>query len=753
MPSTLDWLRARDDHELVALLRARPDLTVPAPSDLTVLAGRLNTGPSVWRAMESLNQFHIQVLQALAVLDAEKRAVQRTALRGFLGPEVPEDAVATALAELESLALVRGRDMVVMPSAVLAVLGTYPAGLAPPGSMSVEQARTALADLDDAARGIVERLASGLPRGTTDGRSAVGRAVKGLVAARLLRRIDIDTVELPREVALAVRGDRPLGPIQVHPPSQGVIAHGVRTIDGTAAGQAVAAIDRVRRLIELIGQNPPPALRSGGLGIRELRRLSKQTGDDEHTTALNVELLAAMGLITAEHPRNRAVELWTPTSDADDFLELADEAAWADLAATWVDLRRNPARAGTRDAADKVQNALSPELSWIRGPVDRRFVLGMLAELPPGSGLTPAGLAERLAWRSPLRPPEHRAAVLDSTVVESTVLGVVAFGGLSSAGRALLNGSPREVVDALAAALPKPVDTVMVQADLTVVAPGRLVPELAARLGQVADLESTGSATVFRVTPQSVRRALDAGVSTAEVHELFRTHSLTGVPQALEYLIDDVGRRYGTLRLGNSSTYLRSDDPALIDQAIAQAASLGIDVRRLAPTVAISTASLPDLMTHLRSGGLVPAAEDGSGALLDLRAKPQRVQQQRAPQQHWREPPTASVEQLVALVDRMRSADRAVPVTAGTGGDTTSILAELRDAAAHRRPVWIVYADMQGSSIRRLVQPITVSPGKLVAVDRIRGDVRNFALHRITSVANVDQADRLVNADEIVDQP
>jgi len=742
MPSTLDWLRSRDDHELVALLHARPDLTVPAPSDLTVLAGRLNTGPSVWRAMESLNAFHIQVLQALAVLDADKRAAPRSVLQAFLGAGVPDAALDAALAQLEALALVRGRDPVAMPSGVLSVLGGLPAGLAGPGSVTVEQARVALAELDPAARGIVERLAHGVPRGTTDPRSSVGRAVATLVKAGLLRRVDTDTVELPREVALAARGDEPLGKIQVGPPMDAVVAHGVRTVDGTAAGQALAAVDRVRRLLELIGQNPPPALRSGGLGIRELRRLAKASGEDERTTALDVELLAAMNLIAAEHPRSRAIEVWTPTEQADDFLELADDAAWADVAAAWLDLRRNPARAGSKDANDKIRNALSPELSWIRGPIDRRFVLAMLAELPAGSGLTEQGLADRMAWRSPLRPPDHRRTLLDATIAEATTLGVVAFGGLSSAGRALTSdpATAREAARAaLAASLPAPVDRVMVQADLTVVAPGRLVPELAARLGQVADIESSGSASVYRVTPPSVRRALDLGVTTAELHELFRTHSMTGVPQALEYLIDDVGRRYGTLRLGQASTYLRSDDPALIDQAIAQAASLGIDIRRLAPTVAISAAALTDVMANLRSGGLVPAAEDGSGALLDLRAAPARVRQ-RVPQQHWREPPTASTDQLAALVGRMRSADRAAPAVHLGDAPIGDLLEQLRSAARDRRPTWIGYADAQGVSARRIVEPVTVTPGKLVAFDRTRGEVRNFPLHRITSVAAAEDA-------------
>ncbi|HEY4994114.1 MAG TPA: DNA-binding protein, partial [Nakamurella sp.] len=253
MPSTLDWLRVRDDSALVALLRARPDLTVPAPGDLTVLAGRLNTGPSVWRAMESLNQFHIQVLQGLAVLGADKRAVPRSDLRDLLGTWVPAPALAGALDKLEGLALIRGLDQIHMPSAVLPVLGPYPAGLGSPGRLSVEQAAAALADLDPTASGILERLANGVPRGTTDSRSGIARVVKALIEAGLLRRVDAETVELPREVGMALRGDEPLGPIRVLQPPDSVREHGVDTVDGTGGGQALATVDRLGRLLDAIG--------------------------------------------------------------------------------------------------------------------------------------------------------------------------------------------------------------------------------------------------------------------------------------------------------------------------------------------------------------------------------------------------------------------------------------------------------------------------------------------------------------------
>src|SRR5690606_32247094 len=117
-----------------------------------------------------------------------------------------------------------------------------------------------------------------------------------------------------------------------------------------------------------------------------------------------------------------------------------------------------------------------------------------------------------------------------------------------------------DVADALEPLLPAPVDHVLLQADLTAIAPGPLEPELARAMAQLAETESHGGATVYRFTPDSVRRALDQGRSATDLHQLLAQHSRTPVPQPLSYLIDDVARRHGQLRAGQASAYLRCDD-------------------------------------------------------------------------------------------------------------------------------------------------------------------------------------------------
>ena len=524
--------------------------------------------------------------------------------------------------------------------------------------------------------------------------------------------------------------------MHVTSPPVTLVDRGKDTVDGTAAGQALATVATANRLLEALGQLPAPVLKSGGLGVREMRRLAKELDLDPALTALHLELLAATGLITTSEPRSpSSVNSWTPTPAADDFADDDDETSWALLADTWLTLRRDPARTGQRDAAGKVLAALSAEISWVRGPADRRFVLSTLAELAPGTGLDDAGLNARLAWAAPLRTPERRDHVAGTVITEATSLGLVAFHSLSTAGRALLTQGQAAAATALETALPEPVDKVMVQADLTVVAPGRLQPELATRLAAAAEVESAGSATVYRVTPDSLRRAFDSGASTAELHSLFEQHSITGVPQALSYLIDDVARRHGVLRIGAAAAYLRSEDPALIDQAIAQAAASGLLVRRLAPTVAISSSRLEDLLAPLRSAGLVPAAEDAGGAVIDLRAAPQRTGGAILTPARRREPPAPSDDQLTALVARMRSADDS---SDGLADQTPAeTLALLREAADHRGAVWIGYVDSDGGTTRRMIEPVAVSGGAVAAFDRLRDQMRTFALHRITGVQSV----------------
>ena len=61
-------LRARDDEQLRVLLAARADLLSPLPTDISALASRASAPPSISRALDSLNLWEIQVLEALVAL-------------------------------------------------------------------------------------------------------------------------------------------------------------------------------------------------------------------------------------------------------------------------------------------------------------------------------------------------------------------------------------------------------------------------------------------------------------------------------------------------------------------------------------------------------------------------------------------------------------------------------------------------------------------------------------------------------------
>ena len=735
------WLAELDDDRLIRLLGLRPDLTQPPPGTIAALAARAQTRQSVKAATDELDFLRLAVLDGLLVLHADTAAVPLTKLLALIGDRASEAAITAAVEDLRARALVWGDATVRVATEAAAGLPWYP------GQASVEDTEqtgiTARLEAADAAQlELLQRLLEGSPMGRTRD-AAPGtppdRPVQRLLAAGLLRQVDAETVILPRLVGQVMRGERP-GPAQLSQPDPTVSSTTVADVDAVAAGAAIDLLREVEVVLEILGATPVPELRSGGLGVRDVKRLTKVTGIDDARLGLILEVSAAAGLIASGQPEpgphDGVGPYWAPTVAADRFVESPTASKWHLLASAWLDLQGRPSLIGRRGPDGKPYAALSDSLFSTAAPLDRRLLLDVLADLPAGSGVDATSASRAMVWRRPRQATRLQPDPVGDLLTEAHALGVVGRGAIASPARKMVAGNPADdVVAAMGKILPAPIDHFLVQADLTVIVPGPLQRDLAEQLGSVATVESAGAAMVYRISEASIRRALDTGRTASELHALFSRHSKTPVPQGLTYLIDDVARRHGQLRVGMAQSFVRCEDAALLAQAVA--ATEQLEMRLLAPTVAVSQAPISEVLSALRDGGFAPAAEDSTGTIVDIRARGARVP---APPRRraYRPMPTPTSQTLGAIVAVLRKV-AATPFSS-MRLDPAVAISQLQEAAHLQSSVVIGYVDPAGVATQRVVAPINVRGGQLTAYDPASGRVREFAIHRVTSVVAADSA-------------
>ncbi|MEU9926176.1 helicase C-terminal domain-containing protein [Streptomyces anulatus] len=817
-PRTLaEALRARGDESLAGLLRARPDLLNPVPNDITQLATRAGTRASVVRALEHLDRFALQTAEALAV--APDPAPYDTLLSLLTGDGLDDGdqrddagaaitaALPGALSTLREQALVWGEDdrlrLVRTARELLAPSPQHPSptGLGPtvseatagmsPGRLQEILAatglpathdpvsavaalaalftdRTRMAELLDTAPvealSVLDRLVWGPPYGEVTPNPTP--PVKWLRDRGLLLPVSTRTVVLPREAALHLRAGRAHRVPEPVPPVVGAAAErDPQAVDRAAAGQAFTALSTIEELLKLWNGGGPAILRAGGLSVRELKRAANSLDVTEPIAAFWIELAYGAGLLATD---GEPEERYAPTPASDEWLDLSAEDRWTHLATAWLAATRTPGLVGGQDAKGRALSALGPELDRSAAPDVRRRVLALFAELPPGTAPDAETLLRRLRWERPLRggatPPaatgpgegaDLRSRLALWTLNEAELLGITGRGALSSQARALLDEGPDAAAARLAPLIPEPLDHVLLQADLTAVAPGPLERPLAETLSVLADVESKGGATVYRFTPGSVRRALDAGQAAADLHAFLAAHSRTPVPQPLSYLIDDVARRHGHLRIGSASAYVRCDDEAVLNEILADRRSTGLRLRRLAPTVLASQADPGSLLEALRDMGYAPAAESAEGDVLITRAGARRTPPRTPPAPVPEGPPVPDGTLLGAAVRAIRAGDTAATAirketpagAAGTEGSTPSgslprttpaeTLATVQAAAMTGSAVWIGYVNADGAASQRVIAPVRVEGGFVTAYDHTADEVRTYPLHRITGVAEL----------------
>lgn len=434
-------------------------------------------------------------------------------------------------------------------------------------------------------------------------------------------------------------------------------------------------LDDVAELLRLLSESPATTLRTGGVGMRELRRLaatSARWGASVPSRAAHVRA-NPVGLGTAPGSDAGVGEIgWLlELSAACGLIELTDGQAWSPsrLAGQWTAAARHhqhqllvsgwllAPRAPMLLRGPHPTSRIAPTLGLDRQRGDaerlRRALLSTAAKLSadpsaagtqlyalnlpeddlPGPEALTGALLRRFAWDRPLLSARV-VHLLPWLIREAERLGLFAVGTLSAAGTALLTGSalqeglPRDasqsagaswrpglsaLAEQLASLMPAQVDTILVQSDLTAIATGALSATSTAALADFAQREGHGAVPTYRFSPDSLHRGLTRGWTGPGMIAWLEAHSLTEVPASLRTQVEDAARTWRGVQLGEAGAWLRVTDAQQREALLEHPVLAGLGLRVMAEDLLICRAPAAALEQALAEAGFNSARQAETG--------------------------------------------------------------------------------------------------------------------------------------------
>lgn len=671
-------LGALTEEQLGRLLVLRPDLADPVPVSLAQLEERCLDPQSAFESLLDADVLVLQLAQILTLIGENHAALSD--VRELVG-DVPEADLERGWRWLEDRHLVirLPGELVCVHTGLLMIQN--PAALGPPvapliDALSLTEIRFILTTLGDKVKGTrkadlvkqllgvvtnadrVREVVEGAPASVrTDARRmALGRehiqlsGSGGFEAYRsrpgaatvpalwllhrgLIYKDSWYTAVMPGEVGLALRGGLPFAVASYQRPQ--ITAHPITPVSPSAAeGRATKVVEALERLVEAWGSKPAALLKDGGVGVREVRRLAGVLDLPERAAFRLVEMGAAAGLIVAD-PR-QAVAM--PTTVADEWSDLDAADRWWALALSWRETSMYPSLAGsTESGTSKPLAALGYGANYDSDAAEqRRGVLRAMRGLPAGQRADEDALVQLAVWDAPMRwhnVPGSALTMVRWTMEEMELLGVTVDGAPTPLASALLEGDRPAVRDLLAAPGAGTWHLIL-QTDLTALVSGRAPSVVRGELELLADIEGRGAATLYRFSEGSLGRAFDAGRTGEQILAFMGEHAAKGVPQPLQYLVNDVERRHGKVRLGPAGCYVRFEDPALAAQVVRDKHVAKLGLRLIAPTVLVGTPTSDVVLAVLRTAGYLATGESRDGATVHTAPTRHRAQVAQAPGHH-----------------------------------------------------------------------------------------------------------------------
>jgi len=258
--SYADYLRALDDDALIAIFTHRPDLITPIPPDMASLAVRASSAPSLARAVDGLNRWQLQILEIAAILAEPFTEKELTSLSD-------KSALFVLPTLIERGLLYSDKDGLRTPANLKEVLGNEIAGLGP-----ASMAKLKLKKLDEApaaAEKVLAAMVWGPPRGTITDIKKPGAGVAWLLEEGFLIPFNQQTVVMPREVAIYLRGNQVHRQLEAVAPVLTGSPQKAKNTQLSAIANVATLLRLVEELLNFWAQEPASALRSGGLGVRD----------------------------------------------------------------------------------------------------------------------------------------------------------------------------------------------------------------------------------------------------------------------------------------------------------------------------------------------------------------------------------------------------------------------------------------------------------------------------------------------------
>ena len=466
-------------------------------------------------------------------------------------------------------------------------------------------------------------------------------------------------------------------------------------LDARSAERLYAVVIEVAEILRALDRSPARELAKGGLALPETRRLAEAAHLDVDDVAVVLRIAARAGLAA---------------SGPDGYATTTDAVDW--LAASWPDRWESLTRAWLASLPAEITAVLDQRVETSWGEPLAEFTLWAY----PAGG---AWIPERLA-------SFERAAQL---------LGLTSGGSPTSAAVALFREGPGAARARVAELLPDAIDEVYLQHDLTVVAPGPLAPALDARLRVIADVESAGLAATYRITEGGIQRALTRGETAESLREFLSGISLSGIPQPLEYLVQQSAERHGRFRVsaadpaatdlpeGTTTVVSAADradlDTLEVDHSLTPLGFQRLDALRVASR--FERESVFWALSDERYPVVLVGADDAESAP-PVRRRPRRPT------------PVDPRDPLREMVDRLAGAGGSAE-----GDETTDrawIARQLDAAVKGRLTVTVTIAMPDGSTTHLEMEPTGIGGGRVRGRDKKSDVERTLPLSHVVAVSS-----------------